>query len=249
VGALHLFVSPHYDDVALSCGGLVARLASFGERVRVVTVFGGAPPDELSPFAQFQHDRWGTGDAAVDRRRAEDARAMAILGAGYAWLDFPDAIYRGDLYLSDEQLFGSVNPTDLPLAAAVVAAIVAEADAAEQVYLPLAVGGHVDHRICRDAWHDLIGRGVGVRFYEDFPYAADAGAVDAALRGSSLLLAPELADVSDFLERRLAAVAAYASQLPTIFRHYGDPDDVTRRYSSALADRSGRYIERVWRVE
>src|SRR5262252_6924938 len=36
-----LFLSPHYDDVALSCGGTVAQTADAGTHALIVTIFGG----------------------------------------------------------------------------------------------------------------------------------------------------------------------------------------------------------------
>src|SRR5579883_373196 len=117
-----LFVSPHFDDVALSCGGTVAREARDG-RALVVTVFAGEPADTLTSFAEFQHRRWGALDDAVATRRREDRAAMEALGADYHWLDFPDAIYRGDLYRSDEDLFGSVKAPDEPLQQTIAAAL------------------------------------------------------------------------------------------------------------------------------
>ena len=41
---VHLFVSPHLDDVALSCGGYVRYLTRAGELVIVLTVFSADPP-------------------------------------------------------------------------------------------------------------------------------------------------------------------------------------------------------------
>ncbi len=38
----HVFVAPHPDDVALSCGGLIASLRELGQNVTIVTVFSGA---------------------------------------------------------------------------------------------------------------------------------------------------------------------------------------------------------------
>jgi len=38
----HVFVSPHADDIALSCGGLVASLRELGQNVTILTVFSGA---------------------------------------------------------------------------------------------------------------------------------------------------------------------------------------------------------------
>ena len=38
----HVFVAPHPDDIALSCGGLVASLRELGQSVTILTVFSGA---------------------------------------------------------------------------------------------------------------------------------------------------------------------------------------------------------------
>ena len=73
VGAL--FLSPHFDDVALSCGGTVALAAADGP-THVVTVFAAQPPGDLNDFARFQHDRWGTREDTVNRRREEDGVDM-----------------------------------------------------------------------------------------------------------------------------------------------------------------------------
>ncbi|MBA3235186.1 MAG: PIG-L family deacetylase, partial [Chloroflexi bacterium] len=37
----HIFVAPHPDDVALSCGGLIASLRELGQTVTILTVFSG----------------------------------------------------------------------------------------------------------------------------------------------------------------------------------------------------------------
>ena len=42
----HVFVAPHPDDVALSCGGLIAGLRELGQNVTILTVFSGAGPTE-----------------------------------------------------------------------------------------------------------------------------------------------------------------------------------------------------------
>lgn len=242
-----LFVSPHFDDVALSCGGTAARAARRGT-AEVVTVFAGRSPVSLSPFARFQHERWGYVDA-VDVRRQEDRAAMAILGARYRWLDFPDAIYRDDLYQSDEELFGPVKAEDEPIVQSVSRSLVAFTRqlAPRQVYLPLSVGQHVDHQICTSLAPTLAMEGAEVRLYEDVPYALTPGAVDVRIRQLGWSLSPIVVEIDDDLERRLAAIHCYASQLPTIFRHLGDPDEVVRAYAASLADRG--YAERFWRFE
>ena len=50
----HLFLSPHYDDIALSCGGTAALLARAGRDPEVALIFGDHPDPAapLTPFAQ-----------------------------------------------------------------------------------------------------------------------------------------------------------------------------------------------------
>jgi hypothetical protein len=70
-----VFVSPHPDDIALSCGGLVAELRSRGEEVVIVTVFGGAG---TSPsLTDCQRDALGFGGATGAGAAPSAAAAMA----------------------------------------------------------------------------------------------------------------------------------------------------------------------------
>ena len=73
-----IYLSPHFDDAVLSCGGLIWEQVRRGERVEIWTVCAGAiPPGPLSPFAAELHARWGTGMASVEARRAEAEREAA----------------------------------------------------------------------------------------------------------------------------------------------------------------------------
>jgi LmbE family N-acetylglucosaminyl deacetylase len=59
----HVFVAPHPDDVALSCGGLIASLRELGQNVTIITVFSGdAAASELSPY---QREALGFGSKAM----------------------------------------------------------------------------------------------------------------------------------------------------------------------------------------
>src|SRR3954463_6639236 len=59
----HVFVAPHPDDVALSCGGLIASLRELGQTVTIVTVFSGdGASDGLSPY---QRGALGFGSKAM----------------------------------------------------------------------------------------------------------------------------------------------------------------------------------------
>ena len=51
----YVFVSPHLDDVVLSCSGAICALREQGERVLVTTLFAGDPQPPFSPLAQSFH--------------------------------------------------------------------------------------------------------------------------------------------------------------------------------------------------
>ena len=57
----HIFLSPHYDDIALSCGGTARRIAEAGGRPEVALIFGDHPdPSQpMTEFAESLHRQWG----------------------------------------------------------------------------------------------------------------------------------------------------------------------------------------------
>src|SRR5476649_2942586 len=59
----HVFVSPHPDDVALSCGGLIASLRELGQNVAILTVFSGNGAAES--LTSYQREALGFGSKAV----------------------------------------------------------------------------------------------------------------------------------------------------------------------------------------
>lgn len=250
--AAHLFLAPHYDDVALSCGGTVAALVDAGEYPLIVTVFGGEPAStDLTAFARWQHERWGTdhGDT-VATRLAEDREAAAYLGCATQTLPFLDAIYRGDSYLSDEALFGPLLPSDAPLIAAVVAAIVDLGGRAADtvVYVPLGIGEHVDHQVVYRAGRALAAEGWRVLAYDDFPYAILGDAIARrSTRVAGEVGPPVLRPIEGTLDRRIAAIGAYRSQLPVIFRFTDDWRAAVTASATALTS-GGRPAERFWPV-
>ncbi len=59
----HVFVAPHPDDVALSCGGLVASLRELGQNVTILTVFSGSGSG--APLTSYQREALGFGSKAL----------------------------------------------------------------------------------------------------------------------------------------------------------------------------------------
>jgi LmbE family N-acetylglucosaminyl deacetylase len=59
----HVFVSPHPDDIALSCGGLVASLRELGQNVTILTVYSGTGGNGL--LGDYQRAALGFGNKAI----------------------------------------------------------------------------------------------------------------------------------------------------------------------------------------
>ena len=252
VGRHHrqIYISPHYDDAVLSCGGSLALQRMAGHQALVVTVFGGAGQNPLSAFGQQLHREMGfgsTGDEAVARRQAEDSAACEHVGADTLWLDFPDALYRG--YESRDALFGSVNRTDVNYEdqiAAILLEIRSRAPLAV-VYAPLGIGHHVDHQLVCSAADRLTQQKANITFYEDVPYAASGGALADRQRELGLKMEPEFNEVSAQIPTRIEATALYRSQVPQLFCTEEQMRQLVESYTgSHRTTYPGIKIERFW---
>lgn len=239
-----VFVQPHYDDIALSCGGTAAQLA-VDHSPLIVTVCGGLPGEQLTEFARQQHEWWQLDDAAVvAERRREDECAARELGASVRTLslDYLDAIYRRAEYASEEALFGRLVDADLELVGELAGRL---EDLGEPLVMPLAVGNHVDHQwVFLAAW-ELARRGREVWLYADLPYALQPGALEDRLGQLALGAAIERELSAGDFERRWRAIECYRSQLPVLFRSIDDP----RERFEDFARRGGQLCERFWRFD
>ncbi|HEU5432919.1 MAG TPA: PIG-L family deacetylase [Thermomicrobiales bacterium] len=254
------FISPHYDDIAISCGGTARLLADAGRTPRIDVIFG-SEPDAAAPlheFAEELHRAWGLDAATViASRQAEEAKAASILGATTRVLPFRDAIYRGRHYVGNPYLFGAIAPAESGLPDQVAAALLDSEppEAGARIYAPLGVGHHVDHQIAFLAGAQLAANDWDVWFYEDLPYAINPGALESRLGelARSHLVEPAVTiDVASVWRAKVGAIVAYASQLETVFDYVGsghspaDIDETMRAY----ADRAGGGVpgERFWRL-
>lgn len=349
----HVFVSPHPDDIALSCGGLVASLRELGQSVTILTVFSGSSAAGSGMFSEYQRAALGFGtktnwplteafrreniapdfpvtpttngnppwmadperieltqerantqarqfwqraawtrsanithvetDArpiadsvggqgslapvdftaldAMEIRRIEEERYAFFAEASVIFLDLPDAVYRG--YEGDDQLLGRVRDDDVAPYELLHSEIVRLEP--QMVYFPLAIGGHVDHQLCREVGVALLGERrrwvmpgpsfVGrTSFYEDFPYAwwhdfSGPSSGDLALDlPPGIGLEPQYSDIGDVLDRKAAGIRVYASQLARLFEsEQALLDDLAGYHSRvALAGGVSGYAERYW---
>jgi LmbE family N-acetylglucosaminyl deacetylase len=171
-----LFVSPHADDVAFSSPARLHWEAKRGQRVLVLALF-------------------ETADSP-----SSGAAALEALGADYA----AAGLAPGHARLSNDS-FGALafgrgaDDEELLVRAARLLAEIEPRIRARQVYAPLGVGGHVDHRLTHEAALRAFSSGDGrnVYLYEERPEALVRGAVRVRLGLLGARLPPAAAEAPD----------------------------------------------------
>lgn len=248
----HIYLAPHFDDAVLSCGGTLALQQTTGQRPLVITIFGGTgnAQEPLTPFGSQLHREMSLGSTiedAVERRRAEDNAACELLGADVLHLDFADAPYRG--YGSREALFGAVERFDEDVEAQIAALLLEVHSRAPLAvfYAPLGVGHHVDHQIVCSATDRLVQQKANVKFYEDFPYVAAPGALEARQKELGTKMESDLVEIGYQLPQKIEAIALYRSQVPQLFGSEEQMRQSVDSYAGAIRTRyPGIKIERYW---
>jgi LmbE family N-acetylglucosaminyl deacetylase len=227
-----IYISPHLDDAVLSAGGLIHDQVRAGVQVEIWTILCGfPPPGELSPFAQVLHYQWGiaSADELIRSRRAEDEKACHMVGAKPVYFDYLDCIYRRGK--NDDWLYSYIfvppHEDEVDLPARIAESISARITPTDQLVCQLALGSHVDHVLVRRAV-ELLQR--PVLYDVDIPY----------LFNSPAELAPKTAGMKANTHRITAAglqswqdaVAAYESQISSLFDSPEDMREKIRQYGS-----------------
>jgi LmbE family N-acetylglucosaminyl deacetylase len=211
-------ISPHLDDAVFGCGRLLAaRPGSI-----VVTVFAGAPADGDRLTGWDTSCGFASAREAVQARREEDRRALALLGAEPRWLPFADAQYGQTPALHE--------------IAQALHALLRGIDDGELLY-PLGLF-HSDHRLVHDAARAALqALGRSGLAYEDALYRGMPGLLQqrlAELAAAGVRATPARFGPAGDAALKAQAVQAYASQLRAFGP--GGVDDTA-------------WPERCWRLE
>ncbi len=222
--------------------------------IRNVALAGQRVMDDVSTQGPIYTD--GIVEAALAgdlmaRRRVEDERYAYFAEAAIVFLDLPDAVFRG--YEGDDQLLSAPRPDDDAPYEALRREIVRLEP--QKIYFPLGIGGHVDHQLCRNVGVRMLAEGRGwvmpgpdyagmTVFYEDFPYAwwedfrriEDLGLGALAGFPEDLTLAPQYADVTDQIERKITGISIYESQLERLFDSPKEMGDAVRSFGKIVAE-------------
>lgn len=177
-----LFVSAHLDDAIISCGDYIDLLVRAGYHVTIATVFTGTGTD-LSLLARILHKKFGLSSDVMKVRREEDISACDLLDVDTIHLNMQECIYRKDRsgapsYEKLDDLFRSDYETELDVISEATKVLLTRLCLTDydHIYIPLAIGRHVDHGIVRvaaeQAVRSISDLEVSARliYYEDLPY-------------------------------------------------------------------------------
>ena len=186
-------VSAHLDDGVFSLGASINAAARAGADVTVLTVLAGNPTSDEQAGAWDRAAGFQASGHASASRRAEDARACAIVGAKASWLPFGDNQYAR----------GGSDPE-------IRARVAEEVSGADLVLIPGLPLEHEDHLwLAHLLRGDLGARAVGE--YVEQPYAALSGVRPRGDCGWEGLSLPYIS-----IGAKHRAIGAYESQIPLL---------------------------------
>jgi LmbE family N-acetylglucosaminyl deacetylase len=138
------------------------------------------------------------------------------LGVSHRHIPIPDCIYRAaqeggpHLYTSEEALFGPPHPAEEELVSRLRELLETELPHGAKLVCPLALGGHVDHRLTRAAAEGL---GRPLWFYPEYPYVLEHDGPLVPVGWKSEFQPVSAPGVRAWQE----SVAAHASQISTFW--------------------------------
>ena len=143
---------------------------------------------------------------------------------------------------------GDVNPADLAIDRQLAQELVALHERLPDTawYAPLGIGRHVDHQLVCSSVDRLVQRGANVYFYEEMPYALQAGALDARLTELGGTYEPKLVEMSEFMALRLEASDMYASRIRPDFGDAATMHRSIEQYTHNIRPVETVHLERYW---
>ncbi len=162
----HIYLSPHSDDVALSCGGEIISHEASKNDTLVLNVFTSEQQEShLAASAET-----ALFDSLNAERTLEDKSAWDSIGIECQYLNVPEALLRRR-FPFQLRLGGRDPATENAVYDAVLGYVRSHCEA--NFYFPAGIGSHVDHLICKNLGFRLLDEGIlgKIYLYEDIPYS------------------------------------------------------------------------------
>lgn len=178
-----LFISPHFDDAALSCATLLEQLSGKTD-ITIVNVFtkAHAKPYTLSAKVSLQQSKVDDALSLYKKREEEDKRVLSTFQLKITNLGLEDALFRRK---KQTNFLGKILPELDHVYPTyrwhIIKHIVSTDYAFEElkkklapyknkkimIFAPYGLGDHADHRIVRKVCEELFDT---IILYSDFPY-------------------------------------------------------------------------------
>ena len=245
-------LSPHYDDAVFSIGMFMIK---FCKKIILVDVFTGYSEQinssklvkntiiedcNLSCFAREDIKKWN------DIRTSENQYVVSELKLQHIDFRIMDAIFRGEhncFYKSEFDLFQNHNRSDIKQTFTKLEAsfyhnvkpiINKESDL---VLVPIATGGHIDHKIVNLLGKRKLEEGYRVLFYDDFPYCISSNSNEYSV-------AIEYTFTMEDIKSRIKLMSLYKSQIQGIFGGIDKLKQLTYDYFE-----KNELKERLWKIK
>lgn len=250
-----VILSPHLDDAALSCGGLLHALR---DRVSTLVVSTCCATPRVQAADGSRKVQLRRGHVRPQYRRREDIAAMHSVNADFVHLSFPDGVYRRSpltgklIYRNERERWISPRIEDMAHIEELYLVLRRLCLDLGEILLisPMGIGHHVDHQITAQVAMRLASHGVSLLFYEDFPYVADPligrgdqDSPQAALERLNLTPAKHFMLPVD-VEGKMTLLRHYSSQVPVLF---GDDEGMRQRIHAR--HHAGVASEFYWRAK
>ncbi|MFZ0758685.1 MAG: PIG-L family deacetylase [Candidatus Sulfotelmatobacter sp.] len=257
----HLVViEPHMDDAALSAGG---RLLHRRGQCRI-TILSVVNWSNFTTYLLLKRNVLNLQEI-TELRQKESALLARVLGAEHRCLDWSDAPIRFwpaerwsvqtvEKFSATPQAFVKLLPDrkDVALLAEQLTQTLT-ALAPDELWFPMGLGDHIDHRSTRNACLLMLAEGrdrfsnIPVVMYEDIPYSTTVGQVPqirAAIASSGGRLIPDKENIEDVFEEKLRLASIYASQFKI---SYMEP--TLRKLAESAGGGIDRFAEAYHRLE
>jgi LmbE family N-acetylglucosaminyl deacetylase len=247
---VHVFlVSPHLDDAVFSAGGLMMEFKSQEVPMTLINVFTkpSEPPYSISAKRYLTRCGYKDADKLFEERIKEDKEAVDLAGAKIINLGYVDALWRrrGTTGLFNilskfipefdyiyplfrfSMAYGKISLADLKTAKEIETTLKAliSGENNSVIFIPLAIGHHVDH---------LIVRNICSRFETKKVYWADYPYIKTYPTENNFIKQNKLSEFEYEFSRAIKdkLVNLYKSQIVAIFKKTSESVTLNEKYYS-----------------